>query len=574
MREVGRMDAEDDKQVEERRASLEAILASNSPRKLIVAGPGTGKSFTFQELLKLKPGPNLALTFINVLAADLASSLSGLADAGTFHGFCKSLLHQHLAPGLTTKFNYYPELIALQVEDLRIAHGLSVSREAVEHCFHSMDSKEGIVTAAILSGNRYDAVGHLDSVHRVLRQMQAGSLTVPVYTQIVVDEFQDFSPLEVAFIQELAKTSSMLLVGDDDQALYTFKGASPTFIRDLFKDDSWEKFELPYCSRCTSALVNSVHDVIASAQKVNLLSGRIDKRYECYLPDKRAESEAYPAITHVRCSVDQKTARYPAKFIAKAVMTISQDDIDASFDKGEPTALVIGPPYLLPPVEEALRLAGANVTYAHSLPFRPTSIQGVRFLLEDPDSPLGWRVLLHVERPDGWEEAVRGLLLSGEPLHEHIDDAFRNRWLETCATVEAVRRAERSLADVGEALEEAFGVPLAILATEFGFTEPQAEVAPDPSKPSVRITTLTGAKGLQARHVYVVGLNEGQFPKANSSVTEDEVCQLLVALTRAKSHCTLISAKRYGRKWQNDSIFTAWLQKRISTVVVDKSFFS
>jgi len=43
-----------------------------------------------------------------------------------------------------------------------------------------------------------------------------------------------------------------------------------------------------------------------------------------------------------------------------------------------------------------------------------------------------------------------------------------------------------------------------------------------------------GAKGLQASHVYIVGVNESHFPAENNAPNEAEVCQLLVALTRAR----------------------------------------
>ena len=41
------------------------------------------------------------------------------------------------------------------------------------------------------------------------------------------DEYQDFSLLEVAFLEQLAAVSPMLVAGDDDQGLYDFRGASP-----------------------------------------------------------------------------------------------------------------------------------------------------------------------------------------------------------------------------------------------------------------------------------------------------------------------------------------------------------
>ncbi|MBL8777057.1 MAG: hypothetical protein JNK12_14030 [Acidimicrobiales bacterium] len=57
----------------ERGRCLAEILESNAHLKLIVAGPGTGKTFTFKELLKQVDGPSLAITFLVVLVKGLSA---------------------------------------------------------------------------------------------------------------------------------------------------------------------------------------------------------------------------------------------------------------------------------------------------------------------------------------------------------------------------------------------------------------------------------------------------------------------------------------------------------------------
>ena len=82
-------------QKEKRKKYVEEILASENPFKLIVAGPGTGKTFTFGELLKKYTGKqNLALTFIRKLVADMEKDLAEYAEVKTFHAYCKKLLHE------------------------------------------------------------------------------------------------------------------------------------------------------------------------------------------------------------------------------------------------------------------------------------------------------------------------------------------------------------------------------------------------------------------------------------------------------------------------------------------------
>ena len=86
-------------QKEERGIILKTILESNAPKKIIVAGAGTGKTYTFSEVLKLNPnGANIAMTFIRLLRDDMECSLGTIAEVRTFHEFCKKILHENFRP--------------------------------------------------------------------------------------------------------------------------------------------------------------------------------------------------------------------------------------------------------------------------------------------------------------------------------------------------------------------------------------------------------------------------------------------------------------------------------------------
>src|SRR6266513_3506079 len=96
-------------------AIVDGIVGSEAPRKVIVAGPGTGKTTIFRSILRIGDHARedrLILTFINNLKAELEETLGDLAQVLTFHGYCRRLLHSRpqLRVGLSEAFHYYPPL--------------------------------------------------------------------------------------------------------------------------------------------------------------------------------------------------------------------------------------------------------------------------------------------------------------------------------------------------------------------------------------------------------------------------------------------------------------------------------
>ena len=75
-------------------AAVDAVVNSESAKKLVVAGPGAGKTYLFRRLLeKLEAEQDdaLVLTFINNLKDDLARDLGAVSQVYTFHSYCQRL---------------------------------------------------------------------------------------------------------------------------------------------------------------------------------------------------------------------------------------------------------------------------------------------------------------------------------------------------------------------------------------------------------------------------------------------------------------------------------------------------
>jgi hypothetical protein len=218
-----------------------------------------------------------------------------------------------------------------------------------------------------------------------------------MYPLIVVDEYQDFSEMENAFIELLATKSKVLIAGDDDQALYAFKNADARFIRDLAESGEYERFPLPYCSRCTDVVVSAVNAVINAALDNGNLVGRLDKDFECFVPEKEADSASHPLIIHAKCSVQNKASPFVGRYIVKQIQRIPAEDIEESHEKGYPTALVVGPNPFLDAAYAIIREAFPQAVRRKSDPLGVELLDGYMYLVQDERSRLGWRIVIECD---------------------------------------------------------------------------------------------------------------------------------------------------------------------------------
>ncbi len=526
--------------------AIKHVVQSQSPRRLVVAGPGTGKTHLFRSVLEatsLTDRNALILTFINNLKDELAEKLSDLARVFTFHGYCHRLLRREasLRAGLSHEFLYFPKLASIVKQDWEVANG-SRSPQFVG-LMRNLEAGDAI-QFYLKRSNYYDAVSFDDSVFRVYQRLSDGAAELDRLALVAVDEYQDFNALEAAFIDLLASRSPILIVGDDDQALYSqLRGSTHEFIRRLHRSGDYECFELPFCLRCPKPVVEAINDVVARAKARGNLRGRIDKPYQYFAPFKAKDSQLYPRLVVLSSTVQSNDPKvnYWGRYIAAAIRAIPDAEIHEAIEGGFPTVLIIGSPQYLKQVAAHLSGAGFRVESKEEVgPERLERADGLAILREHPQSNLGWRVLLEVDRPDFAAEAIRWGLAEGQSLAGLLPAEYR----------------ERTLAEVS-APPIATGVPVLDAS-------PPAAVTPEPT---IRLTSFEGSKGLSAQHVFVVGLHDGELPKDASNVGDLEICRFIVALTRTRKQCYLMTTSRFSGKPKSPSAFLNWIQPSRKQVV-------
>ena len=265
----------------ERQEHVNAILRSPSNKKIVVAGPGTGKTYLFKSILEGKQN-TLTLSFVNALVEDLSLELCGLSEVKTLHGFALSALKK----ATNKSIKIFPKLSEVIKVDARILLKKAID---FDHLFHNRDDDNELLAFYKMRKNYYGHYGYSDIVFAAVKYFEENSKKIPVFGQVVVDEFQDFNTLEVSLIDLLATKSPILLAGDDDQALYeSLKSASSKHIRQRHGGASgYDPFVLPYCSRCTRIIVEATNDVITGATRDGYLTSRITKPFRYFDDEKK-----------------------------------------------------------------------------------------------------------------------------------------------------------------------------------------------------------------------------------------------------------------------------------------------
>lgn len=509
----------------QRSSDVEKITTSTHRRKVVVAGPGTGKSYLFTELIKRKRAAGktdfLAITFIGKLGDALADDLCGLANTATMHGFARGFVLQHAKDWV-----YYPRIDEIIAEDLKA---------------------EGITSFAIGDENYikktkyYKAVGDADVVHYAVQICRKDRSKIPARDLILVDEYQDFNSIESEFVDLLAEANEIVIVGDDDQALYAFKGSSADFIRSKYSagNGHFESHTLRYCSRCTEPVIGYFHDLIRAHNLNDPTKKRIQKEYICYTPDKAADSSANPKIHLIE--------QCPVGMIAHKVKSELESFVENQKLKD---VLVIGEgrscETLLKGVAQQLKGYGfTNVDYrshGQPIPIQQPVLDAYKFLSGDPNSVLAWRILgnpadedqrkRHLKNVNTFKKLSQGTRTDRDSVKQ--DDVIA---LEE--VLEDWHPAQKETSDdlsVRENQNEMIRRTLLVdrLKRSSNFLRRPL------SGLEITICNILNSKGLGADVVFLIGFDQGRFP-SKAIPTDSEVYQMLVAVTRAKKRVYLIN---------------------------------
>ena len=536
----------------DRQRHVDAVVRSLADKKLVVAGPGTGKTYLFRTLLQGKNNL-LTLTFVNALVEDLSLELFGLSDVRTLHGFARRQLKRVTQQDVPV----FPKLSEVIKQDAGILLSASVD---FDYLFHNRIDTNGWLDFYERRRTYYGHYGFSDLVYAAVLYFERHEQRIPTYTQVVVDEFQDFNTLEVALIDLLARKSPVLLVGDDDQALYeTLKNASPEHIRLRYADkmSGYACFALPYCSRSTRVIVEAVNDIIMRAQEKGLLLGRIEKPFRYFQdPKKDAVSDANPQIIYGRVF-----AKQIPWFIGKHLTEITQQ-LQQKF-----TVLILSPTRTQSrTIYKALKFKGfRNVHFAEKTDTSsPSLLDGLKLLLVDRGCNLGWRIVSKelldgadferlLRQTDGQDECEKLTQMVNPSLNKQLKGMLKDlRRVRDGKELEEDHLL-KLLAQTGV---DALGPVTQSLRDELQPTNPRP-VDPGIRNTSIMVTTIQSSKGLSADYVFITHIDDLYCVRdKDAGISDQDVCSFLVALTRARRKAYLLSTDN-----AQTPTFLTWIAK-------------
>ncbi|OCG03281.1 DNA helicase II [Gilliamella sp. wkB112] len=617
-------------------------VTTDSQYTIVLAGAGSGKTRVLVHRIawlclekNYSPNSIFAVTFTNKAAAEMQERIRALVGEGyytsmwigTFHGLTHRLLRMFSEQAnLPANFQLIDtedqnRLVKRIFRELKIDEKQWSSKECV--AFISTQKEKGLRADAIVAEdpkqvmwqNIYrdyqaicDRVGYVDFSELILRtyELLCRNQDVLHYCQqrfanILIDEFQDTNQIQYRLVQKLAgTTANVMIVGDDDQSIYSWRGANADNLQ-LFINDypETEIIRLEQNYRSTSTILDAANKLIAN----NL--NRLGKNLwtDSGIGEKISLYIGFNDIDEARFVVGEIKKRHIEGQPYSSCAILYRNNVQSRIF--EDTLLQAGLPYQIygsirfyERQEVKLALAYLRLLHDHNndMAFETTvntptrgignvTLDKVKLTAKQNNISL-WDASLMLIQTNGLTERQRSGISRFLELMESIYDEVGllpfYKQLEAIIKLSGVLQMYEqepgikgqsrleNLEELVSAAEQFYGAnentviedgesgeTLTVLESFLAHTSLESrDVIKE--QDSVQLMTLHSAKGLEFDNVFIVGLEEGIFPAQRSmqevDKMEEERRLAYVGITRARKHLTLTLCelrRLYGRDERN-----------------------
>ena len=598
----------------------EAVLATDGPC-LVIAGAGSGKTKVLTHKIAydiesgIKPWNILAITFTNKAANEMKERIEKLiGDAakdlwmGTFHSICVRILRRYIDRiGYKTDFVIFDTsdqktLIKECLKTLKVDDKIFTDRGVLSEISNGKNEmlepkaygvkyagdfrKEKIAEIYELYQRRLrenNAIDFDDIINFTIKILSENPDVLDYYTEkfkyILVDEYQDTNKAQFTLVSLLAsKYGNVTAVGDNDQGIYSFRGADISNILNFERDFPGTRIiKLEQNYRCTGNILKAANAVIKHNEN------KYDKKLwteneEGHLPCIYCGGDEYDEgryiveqINHLKTEEYYKNSDFTILYRMNAQSRAIEDIL---MREGIPYKVIGGLKFYerkeIKDIIAYLRLihnSADNLSLKRIInePKRgigKTSIEQIQEISDKTGNSM-YEIIRNAQEygltrvfsnSRDFIEQIEYLkskkdeLKISDLIKETLNKTGYTKALENENSVEAetrIENLEEFLTVAIEFEEESADNTLAefleniTLSSDIDGMEDQDD--------SVTLMTLHSAKGLEFPVVFLVGMEEGIFPGYKSigepQALEEERRLFYVGITRAKQYLYLTCAK-------------------------------
>ena len=599
----------------------EAVLATEGPC-LVIAGAGSGKTKVLTHKIaylisekNVKPYNILAITFTNKAASEMKQRVEKIVGdvaqemwMGTFHSICVRILRRFIDRiGFDTSFLIFDTsdqktvvkecLKALNIDDktfsdrsvlseISNAKNEMLTPKAYQAKYSGEFRKEKIGQVYELYQKRLrenNAIDFDDIINYTIDILSENPDVLQYYTEkfkyVLVDEYQDTNKAQFTLVTILAsRYGNITVVGDNDQGIYSFRGADISNILNFEKDFPGTKIiKLEQNYRCTGNILKAANAVIKHNEN------KYDKKLwteneEGHLPCIYCGEDEYDEGRYIVEQINHlKTEEYlkPKDFVILYRMNAQSRAIEDILRRENIPYKIVGGLkfYERKEIKDTIAYLRLIHNTSDNLSLKriinepkrgigKTSLDKIQEISDKTGTSM-YEIIKHAEEYDlnrvkaNAEEFINLIeelrlkkqeLSISELLKEVLNKSGYTRALELENTVEAETRMqnlEEFLTVAIEFEEESADNTLPEFLESITLSSDVDEMQDEDN--TVTLMTLHSAKGLEFPVVFLVGMEEGIFPGYKSigepKELEEERRLFYVGITRAKQFLHLTCAK-------------------------------
>lgn len=452
--------------------------------------------------------------------------------------------------------------------------------------------------------DRHGATLISDLPARLLSHLESGDFGDRRYKYVVVDEFQDLNPAEQELFFRLRTTDGQFLgLGDSRQSIYRFRGNDREGLRSL---DRWAEelglsvTDIPMrgCQRCPREIVEAANQLMSLSDEESMIATRDDSAdihvIHWDTPEAEAGGMAEKIVANLRNTPQghrhlvMATRRQFGAMLRDKIHEMDPEiRVDLGFEEGLLDTWPVREAFIFLTVLVDPDAPSWRGWFAYRNPEGEQSYKApernsgayLRFLdsVNDVITDMAVRSLAAEEQAAArgkggavlWDRASRYVELAdvfGEWFNKSAEEVIREMLAEDAWRIDESNEAARARIDLGLLREKALEVLDEVREGGIHGTRGELkEVArrlrhkiairepflPDETA-DIQITTLWGAKGVTADHVYVLGLcdeaipgeRREEYPGTDSEFIEEQRRLFYVSLTRAKKTLVLSRPRR------------------------------